>query len=62
MFYDGQIDSIPSSRYGTEISVMETMHWSWAEYQDAVHNAPAELMDELLIKLQKRAQAHNHGG
>jgi len=55
MFYEGGRRGVPSSRYGIATDVMETMSWTWAEYNDA----PAELVDEITVKIVKRAQARN---
>lgn len=44
---------MPSSRWGSAITIMEEMHWSWGEYLDA----PAELVDEIGARMAARSKA-----
>lgn len=53
MWYAGSRRSVPASRYGLELMVMEAMHWTLDEYLAQ----PDDLIDELTIRLTKRAQA-----
>ena len=45
--------TLPSSRYGNALTVMEALHWTWQEYLDA----PWDLVEEELTRLNKRALA-----
>ena len=44
---------MPSSRYGRELDVIEAMHWTDGEYLAQ----PADLVDELMTRIEKRALA-----
>lgn len=45
--------TLPSSRYGEALAVMEAMHWTYDEYLAQ----PYDLIDEELTRLNKRALA-----
>jgi hypothetical protein len=53
MWYKGQRHTLPSSRYAGALGIMEAMQWTYQEYLDQ----PADLIDELEIRLEKRAAA-----
>ena len=36
MLYAGQRTTVPHSRYGNWIHIMENMHWTWQELMDAL--------------------------
>ena len=40
------------SRYGSLISVMERMHWSWQDLK----NAPADLIEEIIQRIQSESR------
>ena len=53
MLYSGGRKTVPASRYGKALNIMETMHWTWDEYLEQ----PADMIEEMTIRLQKRALA-----
>ena len=46
MAYRGTRKTIPSSRYGGLLEIMETTGWDWWTLQEQ----PADLVDEMLVK------------
>jgi len=52
MLFEGSRYSVPSSEYGKEIDVMETMGWTWRELCET----PADLVDEIGIMIAERAK------
>ncbi len=53
MLYAGSRKAVPSSRYGSILDVMEAMGWTFDDYLAQ----PADMIDELHVKLHKRALA-----
>lgn len=51
MLYTGGRHTVPDSLYGDKLPIMEAMHWTLEQYLDH----PADLIDELRIKLNARA-------
>jgi hypothetical protein len=52
MFFRGDRKTVPASRYGAAISIIEATGWTYAQ----VLAQPDDLIDEFLIRLQKRAR------
>jgi len=55
MAYSGQRKSLPSSRWGHVIDVLEETHWSFEAYCEA----PGELVDELQIRIAARREVEH---
>lgn len=61
MLYTGQRTSVPSTRYGWMLDVIEATGWTLEE----LRTQPMDLIEELHIRLSKRAKAEQerlHGG
>ena len=50
MFYKGQRHGVPATMYGIVGDLLLETGWTWEEFCDQ----PADLIDELCIKLSKR--------
>lgn len=58
MLYARSRHSVPSARYGAALDVMEALGWTYEQYLAA----PYDLIDEEMIRLQKRALAQKPRG
>lgn len=50
VFYRGKRKTVPSSRYGVWLELMEAMGWDWWTLMEQ----PADLVDEMIVKLSAR--------
>jgi len=53
MWFRGQRKTLPSSRYADYLAIAEAYGWTYDDYL----NAPAELVDEMRLRLRARALA-----
>jgi hypothetical protein len=51
MLYRGSRSDVPSSAYGNLLDLIEMTGWTL----DLIGDAPADLIDEMMLKMQKRA-------
>ncbi len=55
MLYAQQRHTLPSSRYGAVLDVIEATGWTWEQYLAQ----PADMITELHIRLRERARRAN---